>query len=255
MSDEYVQHHTKAWNRVIGEWVFEGIPVSFSPKMELPGMRPPSNEIRVPTPLSTPQFGSTENLIDSESLLSSGGENEDTREAKYKLGEFVNSTRGPLMGKSGDDKHSKTDQPKGTSTPSHQSSDESHEEQSRSQAKSGKTNKWAEALQKYRAHKEAELNTGTDKSQTTSSTRTSQWSKAYEKYKQMKVKQVDTDVPQSPEQPQSTAEEPAFSSVVQTAKLFGGTKRGLRRTQSLHASSHRAARIARFRKELSIDLG
>ena len=240
---------------MIGEWVFEGIPVSFSPKMELPGMRPPSNEIRVPTPLSTPQFGSTENLIDSESLLSSGGENEDTREAKYKLGEFVNSTRGPLMGKSGDDKHSKTDQPKGTSTPSHQSSDESHEEQSRSQAKSGKTNKWAEALQKYRAHKEAELNTGTDKSQTTSSTRTSQWSKAYEKYKQMKVKQVDTDVPQSPEQPQSTAEEPAFSSVVQTAKLFGGTKRGLRRTQSLHASSHRATRIARFRKELSIDLG
>ena len=306
MSDEYVQHHTKAWNRVIGEWVFEGIPVSFSPKMELPGMRPPSNEIRVPTPLSTPQFGSTENLIDSESLLSSGGENEDTREAKYKLGEFVNSTRGPLMGKSGDDKqsktdqpkaldsesllsnsgenedtreakyklgefvnstrgplmdkpgddkHSKMDQPKGTSTPSHQSSDESHEEQSRSQAKSGKTNKWAEALQKYRAHKKAELNIDTDKSQTTSSTRTSQWSKAYEKYKQMKVKQVDTDVPQSPEQPQSTAEEPAFSSVVQTAKLFGGTKRGLRRTQSLHASSHRAVRIARFRKELSIDLG
>ena len=306
MSDEYVQHHTKAWNRVIGEWVFEGIPASFSPKMELPGMRPPSNEIRFPTPLSTPQFGSTENLIDSESPLSSGGENEDTREAKYKLGEFVNSTRGPLMGKSGDDKqsktdqpkaldsesllsnsgenedtreakyklgefvnstrgplmdkpgddkHSKMDQPKGTSTPSHQSSDESHEEQSRSQAKSGKTNKWAEALQKYRAHKKAELNIDTDKSQTTSSTRTSQWSKAYEKYKQMKVKQVDTDVPQSPEQPQSTAEEPAFSSVVQTAKLFGGTKRGLRRTQSLHASSHRAVRIARFRKELSIDLG
>ena len=306
MSDEYVQHHTKAWNRVIGEWVFEGIPASFSPKMELPGMRPPSNEIRFPTPLSTPQFGSTENLIDSESPLSSGGENEDTREAKYKLGEFVNSTRGPLMGKSGDDKqsktdqpkaldsesllsnsgenedtreakyklgefvnstrgplmdkpgddkHSKMDQPKGTSTPSHQSSDESHEEQSRSQAKSGKTNKWAEALQKYRAHKKGELNIDTDKSQTTSSTRTSQWSKAYEKYKQMKVKQVDTDVPQSPEQPQSTAEEPAFSSVVQTAKLFGGTKRGLRRTQSLHASSHRAMRIARFRKELSIDLG
>ena len=255
MSDEYVQHHTKAWNRVIGEWVFEGIPASFSPKMELPGMRPPSNEIRFPTPLSTPQFGSTENLIDSESPLSSGGENEDTREAKYKLGEFVNSTRGPLMDKPGDDKHSKMDQPKGTSTPSHQSSDESHEEQSRSQAKSGKTNKWAEALQKYRAHKKAELNIDTDKSQTTSSTRTSQWSKAYEKYKQMKVKQVDTDVPQSPEQPQSTAEEPAFSSVVQTAKLFGGTKRGLRRTQSLHASSHRAVRIARFRKELSIDLG
>ena len=246
---------------MIGEWIFEGIPASYSPRAEIPGMRRPSNEIRVPTPLSTPQFGSTENLIDSESLLSCDGENEDTplkREPKYKLGEFVHSPRSQLMdstSKPAGKEQSKMNQPKGTSTPSHQSS-ESHEERSRSQEKSVKPNKWVEAVQKYRAHKEAELNTSdnTDKLQTTSPAKTSQWVKAYEKYKQMKEKKVDADVPQSPETPQYTAEEPAFSSVVQTAKLFGGTKRGLRRTQSLHASSHRPERIARFRRELSINL-
>lgn len=241
---------------MIGEWIFEGIPASYSPRTEIPGMRPPSNEIRVPTPLSTPQFGSTENLIDSESLL---GENEDMPLKRYKLGEFVNSSRSSLMdstSKPADKEQSKMDQPKGTSTPRHQSSDESHEEQSRPQEKPVKTNKWVEAVQKYRAHKKAELNTSDnmDKLQTTSSAKTSQWVKAYEKYKQMKEKQVDTDVPRSPEAPQYTAEEPAFSSVVQTAKLFGGTKRGLRRTQSLHVSSHRPERIARFRRELSINL-
>ena len=259
ISDEFVQHHTKAWNRVIGEWIFDGIPASYSPRTEIPGMRRPSNEIRVPTPLSTPQFGSTENLIDSESLLSHGGENEDIPLKRYKLGEFVHSSRNPLMdstSKPAGKEQNKMDQPKGTSTPHHQSSDESHEERSRSQEKSVKANKWVEAVQKYRAHKQAELNTSdnTDKLQTSSSAKTSQWVKAYEKYRQMKEKQVDTDEPQSPETPQYTAEEPAFSSVVQTAKLFGGTKRGLRRTQSLHVSSHRPERIARFRRELSINL-
>lgn len=64
--ENFVSNNKKAWDNAIGDWVFSGIPhTPVSPSK--PKMRPPSSEVRVPTPLSTP-LGSTDNLLmDSES--------------------------------------------------------------------------------------------------------------------------------------------------------------------------------------------
>ena len=110
--DDYVHGCTKAWNKVIGRWVFEGIPQTYSPSMTR--TRRPSNEIRIPTPL-----GSLENLAASgsrssllgggsctslqdegscTSLLSSNfddSEDDSTwnQKGRYKLGKFCHDRR------------------------------------------------------------------------------------------------------------------------------------------------------------------
>lgn len=59
--ENFVNTNKKAWDKVIGNWEFNGIPQApFSPSK--PKMRQPSSEVRVPTPLSTP-LGSTDNLL------------------------------------------------------------------------------------------------------------------------------------------------------------------------------------------------
>ena len=114
--DDYVHGCTKAWNKVIGQWVFEGIPQTYSPSTTR--ARRLSNEVRIPTPLSTP-LGSLENLAasgsrtslqggDSCTSLQNGGsctsllssnfdDSEDDHvwspEAKYKLGKFCHERR------------------------------------------------------------------------------------------------------------------------------------------------------------------
>lgn len=64
--ENFVNNNRKAWDKVIGNWKFNGIPQAPLSSSK-PKMRPPSSEVRVPTPLSTP-LGSTDNLLtDSES--------------------------------------------------------------------------------------------------------------------------------------------------------------------------------------------
>ena len=61
--EHFVSTNKQAWDKIIGEWVFDGISQTpMSPAK--PKMRRPSSEVRVPTPLSTP-LGSTDNLWDS----------------------------------------------------------------------------------------------------------------------------------------------------------------------------------------------
>ena len=98
--DDYVRGKAKSWNKVIGEWIFPGVTHQLnSPSQSRGEFRPPSNEIRVPTPLSTPVYGSTENLLDSgshTSLLSNGSEaSEDcywSTQKHYKFGKFITNT-------------------------------------------------------------------------------------------------------------------------------------------------------------------
>lgn len=62
--DGYVSNNTREWNKAIGEWTFEGIsPVA--PPSSHNGLKV-TNEVRVPTPIVTPQ-GSTDNLLEIES--------------------------------------------------------------------------------------------------------------------------------------------------------------------------------------------
>lgn len=61
--ENFVSSNKKAWDKVIGDWVFSGIQQfpSLSSQSK-PKVRRPSSEVRVPTPLSMP-LGSTDNLL------------------------------------------------------------------------------------------------------------------------------------------------------------------------------------------------
>ena len=61
----FVKDHTKLWNDAIGEWKFEG-KRCLPPRPSSASTYRVTNEVRVPTPLSTP-LGSTDNLLESES--------------------------------------------------------------------------------------------------------------------------------------------------------------------------------------------
>ena len=56
-----VPGRTKAWNKYIGEWIFSRIE-KVVPASPVDHTRRISNEVRVPTPTSTPVYGSMENL-------------------------------------------------------------------------------------------------------------------------------------------------------------------------------------------------
>ena len=60
--EKSVSTNKKAWDKLIGDWVFNGIQQSPAASPLKPKMRQPSSEVRVPTPLSTP-LGSTDNLL------------------------------------------------------------------------------------------------------------------------------------------------------------------------------------------------
>ena len=211
--DDFVPTKTKYWNKAIGSWIFLGIQKPQSPQMDR--MRRPSNEIRLPTPLSTPVYGSTDNLIEGGSRTSLLSSNFDDIEeeplpwdptAKFKLGEFVHEKKSTLATATThkipiEKEDSKP--PSAGSIPAKQVDSETE--------KAGVTGrlKWKEALRKYEA---------------------------------VKKQKVKTDLPsphgdsqqQDAQELKQSAEEPTYSSVVeQRAKLFGGT-RPLRRAKTFH---------------------
>lgn len=210
-------------------------------------MRPPSNEIRVPTPVSTPQFGSTENLLDSASktsLLSNNSDDcdEDIPQPKYKLGTFVHSPQrqSPL-----------------TVTTSHRmnirSTDCSKTGLNKPAAPSRSTQQWT-CKDESETMQEKSTRIGRMQAPTSKSTK---WAEAYQKYKGITEKDQQADHgQQSQGTPQCTAEEPSYSSVVeQRTRLFGGAKRGLRRAQSFQVGPRNSPRTAKrntyVRKNLS----
>ena len=221
-------------------------------------MRPPSNEIRVPTPLSTPQFGSTENLLDSvskTSLLSNNSDDCDedvllTPEPKYKLGTFVHSPQlqSPLMASTRPVTTSSADcdetPQNGFNNPDAASNSRSRQHQS-------------EEIYKDEGKLPQQKPTRTGKPQVPTP-KSSKWVEAYRKYKGMKEKDKQADLgQQSQGMPQCSAEEPSYSTVVERrAKLFGGTRRGIRRAQSFQVGPRNSPRAAKrntyFAKDLSI---
>lgn len=64
VSPNFVKGHAQTWNKVIGEWKFEGI--SPLPSPLTPHTMRVTNEVRLPTPMGTPH-GSTDNLLEIDS--------------------------------------------------------------------------------------------------------------------------------------------------------------------------------------------
>ncbi len=188
-----------------------------SPKHS-PRFRRPSNEVRVPTPISTPLYGSMENLADSgsrTSLFSSSGvwdDGEDNtswdQDTKHPLGKFVppearRSSIATISLKKSDSPPLNT---KGQTTSAE------------------KANGSVES-RPFHSHSTA-------------------WIEAKKKHDMLKMKK---------EYRQSSEEEPqrekklSASTIEQRARLFGETRprRGLRRTQSLLVHSQSSPRTAR----------
>ena len=91
---ELVPAYTRAWDNIIGEWVFEGV-TSPTPSTTDEHWRP-SNEIRVPTPCATPTHGSLCDILSGGSQSSGLGGHDDQEDpsgtmlqTRQRLGEFV----------------------------------------------------------------------------------------------------------------------------------------------------------------------
>ena len=238
LDSEFVPTRTKAWNEAIGSWIFQGVPLVQSP-MDSPRverMRRPSNEVRMPTPLSTPLFGSIENLADSGSKISLlSHESEDSNlswdpEAKYKPGKFLNEGKCQL-----------------SASTCPQKAPESPQEI--------KSN-YSKAKILISVIKSPEEQTEAIKSAV--SPMSTKWDEAYRKYHTLreKAKEEDSteDAIKSERLQKQSAEEPTRSSIVeQRAKRFGGTRSGLRRAQSVRVRSQNSPRITKRSrpKELS----
>lgn len=236
--DIIVHQRTKAWNKALGEWNFEGIPQAYSPAQERQILRP-SNEVRLPTPLSTPVYGSTENLECSGSnfsLLSSTYDDSENDaqwnpEGKYKLGTFVKEHRRSSIA---DTSYKMDSSPKDKECPQPQ--------ESKSDRPVPPTTK----------------NLGISFSPKDTRERATKWTEAYKKYLDT-VKSGDQTTTKDANNTtdrdvtKKSAEEPVNSSVVeQRAKLFGGTaRRGLRRTHSFQVRSQSSPRMGRRQPRFS----
>ncbi len=236
--------------------MFEGVEaLTIASPQDSPRVRRPSNEVRLPTPVSTPLYGSLENLADSgsrSSLFSGSGfwdEGEDAAsldsDAKYPLGKFVPAeARRPSIAscsqKASDSppqvaREDHNTAPSGSSFLKPPSSDvtlvrgckENPGENTITRGSierkpiRSKATAWIEAKKKYELLKQKK-EYGEDKGEETE-------------------RQLGREKKLSAEDPVSTVE--------QRARLFGGTKprRGLRRTQSLLVHSRSSPRMTRQR--------